>query len=89
MELRLDSGMLDDKERLHKEITKQLQLPLYYGNNLDALWDILTAWENPLEIIIENFENTTGGVGSYGEMVLEVLQEASEENNMLSVDIRM
>ena len=53
MELRLDSRMLDDKEALHGEIAKQLQLPLYYGNNLDALWDILTAWGNPLEIIIE------------------------------------
>lgn len=89
MELRLDSRLLDDKEALHKEIADQLQLPLYYGNNLDALWDILTAWGNPLQIIIENCGNSLGRLGSYGEMVLQLFQEAEEENNALSVDIRL
>ena len=89
MELRLDSRMLDDKEALHKEIARQLQLPLYYGENLDALWDILTAWGNPLQIIVENCGQSLGQVGSYGEMVMQLFQEAEEENNRLSVDFRL
>ena len=89
MELRLDSCMLDDKEALHKEIFRQLQLPLYYGENLDALWDILTAWGNPLQIIIENCGESLAQVGTYGEMVMQLFQEAEEENNNLSVDFRL
>lgn len=89
MELRLDSRMLDDKEALHKEIFRQMQLPLYYGENLDALWDILTAWGNPLQIIIENCGESLAQVGSYGEMVMQLFQEAEEENNMISVDFRL
>lgn len=89
MELRLDSRMLDDKEALHKEIFRQLQLPLYYGENLDALWDILTAWGNPLQIIIENCGESLAQVGTYGEMVMQLFQETEEENNNLSVDFRL
>ena len=89
MELRLDSRMLDERENLHKEITKQLQLPLYYGENLDALWDILTAWGNPLDIIIENCGVALAQTGEYGETVMQLFQEAEEENNNLSVDFRL
>lgn len=89
MELRLDSRILDDKETLHKEIFRQMQLPLYYGENLDALWDILTAWGNPLQIIIENCGESLAQVGSYGEMVMQLFQEAEEENSMISVDFRL
>ncbi len=89
MELRLDSQLLDQKEALHKEITRQMQLPLYYGENLDALWDILTAWGNPLEIIIENCGQSLAQMGEYGEMVMQLFQEAEEENKNLSVDFRL
>jgi ribonuclease inhibitor len=89
MELRLDSRLLDEKEALHKEITRQLQLPLYYGENLDALWDILTAWGNPLTIVIENCGESLAQLGSHGETVMQLFQEAEEENNNLSVDFRM
>ncbi len=89
MELRLDSQLLDRKEELHKEIVRQMQLPLYYGENLDALWDILTAWGNPLDIIIENCGESLASMGEYGEMVMQLFQEAEEENNNLSVDYRL
>ena len=48
MELRLNGSILADRQQLHKEIARQLQLSEYYGENLDALWDVLTEWSQPL-----------------------------------------
>ena len=36
---------------LHNEIREKLELPEWYGNNLDALWDMLTGFiETPINI---------------------------------------
>ena len=89
MELRLNGSILADRQQLHKEITRQLQLPEYYGENLDALWDVLTEWSQPLQIIVEKSDVLTRQLGGYGEMVLQLFQEAEEQNKVLSVEIEV
>lgn len=89
MELRLNGSILADRQQLHKEIARQLQLPEYYGENLDALWDILTEWSQPLQIIVEKSDVLTRQLGGYGEMVLQLFQEAEEQNKVLSVEIEV
>ena len=38
---------------LHNEIKSKLELPEWYGNNLDALWDMLTGFiETPINITV-------------------------------------
>ena len=38
---------------LHNEIKEKLELPEWYGNNLDALWDMLTGFiETPINISV-------------------------------------
>ena len=38
---------------LHKEIREKLDLPEWYGNNLSALWDMLTGFiETPVSITV-------------------------------------
>ncbi len=88
MELRLNSSMFADRKQLHEEIARQLDLPDYYGNNLDALWDVLSAWSQPMQIVVEHSADLERQLGGYGEMVLQLFQEAEEENNAISVDIR-
>lgn len=89
MELRLKGSDLTDRQQLHQEIARQLQLPDYYGENLDALWDVLTEWSQPLQIIVEKSDVLTRQMGGYGEMVLQLFQEAEEQNNALSVEIEV
>lgn len=40
----------------HKKISKKLKFPKYYGNNLDALFDILTEFTFP-KIVFINYKN--------------------------------
>ncbi len=85
MELRLNGGQLTDRQQLHEAIAQQLRLPDYYGENLDALWDILSSWNEPLQIVVEDSGRLIGGLGSYGEAVLQLFQEAEAENSVISV----
>ena len=39
----------------HKKISKKLKFPKYYGNNLDALFDILTEFTFP-KIVFINYQ---------------------------------
>ncbi|MGF9966332.1 barstar family protein [Bacillus rhizoplanae] len=42
--LNLDGRQFTSEEVLHKVLKAKLDLPDYYGENADALWDCLTAW---------------------------------------------
>lgn len=88
MELQLNGKELANQQLLHETIARQLHLPDYYGENLDALWDILSSWNEPLAIIIEHPTRFVEQLGGYGESVLQLLQDAEEENSMISVEYR-
>ena len=52
-EIILDGSRLTEKETAHAYLKEALELPTYYGENLDALMDCLTDLEG-VSIIIEN-----------------------------------
>lgn len=72
MELQLNGKELANQQLLHETIARQLHLPDYYGENLDALWDILSSWNEPLAIIIEKPTRFVEQLGGYGESVLQL-----------------
>ncbi|HEY2582962.1 MAG TPA: barstar family protein [Mucilaginibacter sp.] len=56
MEVIIDGDAIKSIEDFHIQIKNALDAPDYYGKNLDALWDILTAYVDvPLKIIWINF----------------------------------
>ena len=67
---------------LHNEIKEKLELPEWYGNNLDALWDMLTGFiETPINITVV-FNPETKAAEGLKENVLKIIQtfkEAVEE----------
>ena len=69
---------------LHNEIREKLELPEWYGNNLDALWDMLTGFiETPISISVI-FKPTNKAVENLKENILKIIEtfkEAAEEDN--------
>ena len=49
MEVYLDGRALDSREALHQALSALLAFPAYYGKNLDALHDCLTALSGPAD----------------------------------------
>ena len=77
---------------LHNEIREKLELPKWYGNNLDALWDMLTGFiETPIEITaIYKPENKA--TENLKESVLKVIgtfKEASEEDEEIKFNFKL
>ncbi|EWH20106.1 barstar family protein [Bacillus haynesii] len=67
---------------LHKALKEQLELPDYYGENLDALWDCLTGWVSmPLLIEWKNVEKSRNYLGDQAEAYLQLFREAEETLN--------
>lgn len=71
---------------LHNEIKEKLELPEWYGSNLDALWDMLTGFiETPITITvtfkpeIESAENLRESIFK----IIETFKEAAEEDEEL------
>ena len=73
---------------LHNYLRSVLALPVYYGANLDALYDCLTELDAVTELVVPAVIADEAHLGWYGEQLLQVLQDAAEANEALTVTIR-
>ena len=87
MQVIIDGRKITDKLELHAYMKEQCQFPDYYGNNLDALYDVLTERSEPLEIKVEYAEELKEILCGYGEAFLETLQDAAAENEKITIEI--
>ena len=79
----IDGTKIQGKDTVHSYLKEQLNLQAYYGNNLDALWDALTTHDEPLEIEFIHHEQMMVQLGNDGKAVLQVFEEAAEENRKI------
>ena len=73
------------REAAHDHLAKILELPEYYGRNLDALYDLLMEISEETELVLLDPELVVHYLGRYGEALLSTLQEAAEENPNLII----
>lgn len=77
----LDGKLMISNKAAHKHIKEQLDFPDYYGENLDALWDLLSTTNTPVSIYLINDEEMIRNLGEYGNMLIGVFLDASYEND--------
>ncbi len=85
--INLDLNKMTSLPALHNYLHQALELPEYYGMNLDALHDCLTEIGEPTEITVPQKVEDEAYLGWYGKQLLAVLQDAAEENEALQVKI--
>lgn len=83
----IDGRNITDKQALHAYLKEQCKFPEYYGNNLDALYDVLTDREEPLEIRLEHAQELKEVLCGYGEAFIETLEDAAASCPNVTVDI--
>lgn len=88
MQVIIDGRKITDKAMLHAYLKEQCQFPDYYGNNLDALYDVLTERAEPLQICIEYAEELKERLCGYGEAFIETLLDVAAENEHITVEIK-
>ena len=81
----LDFNKTENIQQTYEELKKQMTLPEYFGNNLDALHDCLTECAEPIELtLIPGEKKEESWVAAFGR----VCMDAAEENSKISVEIR-
>lgn len=89
MQIKIDGREIRSEHDLHAALKRHLDLGPYYGNNLNALWDVLTTdVERPLRIIWYNSEATIAHMKQRFDIICEVLTRLAEQEKSLSPERR-
>ena len=74
----LPGSQFTTRDELHDWLNETLEFP-YYGRNLDALWDLLSATiPMPVTLIWEDFAQSQLLLGNYADLTRQVFQETAD-----------
>ncbi|UPT55881.1 barstar family protein [Dickeya zeae] len=83
MNVVLDGLLIESEDDFHDLIAKELNLPIWYGRNLDALWDALTGMvERPVSLVWLNSEISRVRLSRY-EKIIGLFKDVAEMDNAL------
>lgn len=74
----IDGAAMTSRATAHEELARALDFPAFYGANLDALWDMVSATD--AEAVLIHPAAMLNALGSYGCKLLLTLFEAADEN---------
>jgi len=76
---------------VHRVIQQELELPEWYGRNLDALWDSLTGiMYLPAEItIIYSSNYSDKALADEIDKMIDIFKEAAEEYSEITVHVQV
>ncbi len=75
----LDGKDMTSREEAFSLISKELELPEYFGKNLDALYDCLTEKSSDHTVVFVNTAILEEYLGEYGQKILNVFRDAAAE----------
>lgn len=81
----VDLSGVTTKEEFHAELKEALELPDYYGGNLDALHDILTdiaasaSEDDPVCITFAGYKKAKRALGSYFYDFRNLIEDVEKE----------
>ncbi len=81
----LDCRRLTKQSTAHEYLEEIMEFPGYYGRNLDALYDCLSEMSD-CDIVLQ-YEQEACLEGTYGERIIEILEEAAFENPGLKLSV--
>lgn len=83
MNILLDGRRMESPAEAHNYLKEALNFPDYYGENLDALWDMLTSLDHPTFIVLNFSGKMRENLGVYGRKMLLTFKEAARQNHHL------
>lgn len=87
IQIELNGENMKTRQGTHKYVKEKLKLPEYYGENLDALWDILSTYSKSIKISLINKNELIKNLEDYGYALISVFQDIEEENTNIKFEI--
>lgn len=81
MTITIDCTGVENARQLHEKLQEALSFPDWYGCNLDALYDCLTAIGEETELVLENFGALPFPVRGFAA----VMEDARKQNPKLHI----
>lgn len=81
----IDGARMTSKEAVYAQLNRVFSFPTYFGNNLDALWDVLLEESEPTAIHFKNVDFMLEQMGRYGEKLLKVFENLEAMNRHYEV----
>ena len=81
----IDCAGITDKAGFHNAVAQALELPSWYGKNLDALHDCLTEASIPTQIRFENWALLEEALGHYAAAIQRAMCHAAQERPCIDV----
>ena len=75
-EIIINCAAIQNPRQLHRALAEALNFPQWYGSNLDALHDCLTAIAADTQLTLTHF----AAIGTFANGFRRVLQDAENEN---------
>ena len=89
MEYIVDFNGVKTEEELHQALKDGLNLPYYYGMNMDALWDCLTGdLDDPCVIFIKGINDIPKDLNNKVESMLRMFKDAEEWYRDINFEVR-
>lgn len=74
---------VSDKEEFYAIIQDAIEVPDYFGNNLDALYDVLTEDFEEKTIVVKGIEQSSDGMRDYMKRFRRLCDDVAEENEAI------
>ena len=84
-EIIIDCSGIRERDQLHDTFALTLSFPEYYGRNLDALHDCLTALEVETCLELKDWLAAEAALGRYGIGARRAISHAAATNPLLTV----
>ena len=89
MEYIVDFNGVKTEKELHQALKDGLDLPYYYGMNMDALWDCLTGdLDDPCVIFIKGINDIPKDLNNKVESMLRMFKDAEEWYRDINFEVR-
>ncbi|HLR88971.1 MAG TPA: barstar family protein [Atopostipes sp.] len=82
----IDGDFMATKDLMYAHLNRVFSFPSYFGNNLDALWDVLNEASEPTTVEFTHVNAVVEHLGTYGEKLIELFHKLDEENNCYQVN---
>lgn len=85
MVYRIDVSGVSEPADFHERLAAAMPLPAYYGNNLDALYDVLMEMGEPCEIRFLHMEQMERQLPDYVAQLKQLCSDVMEENETVKI----
>ncbi|MEO6677016.1 MAG: barstar family protein [Pseudomonas sp.] len=87
MKIELDGSIIKSEVDFHSQLSTALAVGEYYGNNLNALWDLLsTNIERPVELVWKNSSESKNNMGDVYDKIISILDRVMAQDESFGWD---